>query len=140
MRKYKEDIEDSDSLREWVINSDDVSAPEGFTHNVMSRINLETIPPGLISGSFPGIRFRIVSLIVFSILILLTFLVPSIDRDALPSFLKWAPDLSGISLNLKFPDFQLFHVDLTLMYISIGVFMLVLLNIIIEKYIWSAKR
>lgn len=140
MRTHKDDLSESDYLREWIVNYEEQSAPEGFTHNVMSRIALETIHDRRLATSFPGPVFRIVALIVFSILILMAFLVPSIDSTSLPSFLLWLPDFSRISLNLNFPEFQLFNNDLTLMYISIGIFLIVLLNIFIERFRLSEKK
>jgi hypothetical protein len=104
----REKVPEFDLLKSY-IEPEIKEAPDGFTANVMSRIQLETLPV----RDKKGYSVPLISATVTGLFILIAFLIPESSIGiALPEVLK--------NIRITFPDIQWFtgfHFPAILMYV-----------------------
>lgn len=76
--KYQDDL-----LRQFINSGKSEKAPEGFTSGVMTRIQKETVPSSLVTGSAKRNLVPVISVAVTLILIAAAFLIPTDKTDPL---------------------------------------------------------
>lgn len=132
MKQFEEENGNMDLIREWARSTDDVRAPEGLTHNIMTRISLEPafIPRG--PGVTLGLPFRIISVTVFIILLALTLLTPHINPGIIDSIADRMPDFSTIG-PLKLADLSWINGYTHIIYIVSGLFMLLFIDSLLVR-------
>lgn len=134
MKEFKELHGESDIIRDWVKETGDVKAPEGFTHNLMTRINLDRIPSPAISKSPLGLPFKIGVVAAFALLFVMALLTPSVETSIYPGLLKYLPDTSRILSGIRLPDLSFMSAYSYVVYILLGILLLILIDSIFIRY------
>jgi len=139
MKKSEIENRNSDLIREWVRITPDVKAPEGLTHNVMTRIAMEPAVYAIQNRSAFGLPFRIVAGGSFIILLVLSLLTPRIDTSIINGFLGRIPNLDSLISGLNLADLPLVTLPRYFLYIIPGIFLLLLIDYIFQRYLPGRK-
>lgn len=137
---------DSDSMRDdfisnWIKESGDIKAPEGFTHNVMTRVNLEHGAAGSRSRSPFGLPFRIGSAVVFAILLIVSILSPQAESGSwLHKYIEMLPDFGRYRFSIPAPDLSFLAGYHFLVYILIASTILLLLDAIFIRRVLLREK
>lgn len=137
MKEY-DDTTSKDMVREWVTATPDVKAPQGFTHNLMTRINLEHIPSPSVTRGIISLQFKIWSSVAFVALLILSLTTPSIS-ESIPGMADLLSRISMPEYKFSLPQISLDGQYTYIMYIITGVSVFVLSDLIISRFI-STRR
>ena len=135
MKEYENS--ENDILKEWIESAGNDIAPDGFTEKVMNRIELVTAPSKAYSSPF-SFSFKVSSIVMLSVLILMTFLLAS------PVEYSWYTSISDKIGQLRFnlPELHEFGNLMGnfsyLLYISIGIFLVIISDSLISR-LFSVK-
>jgi hypothetical protein len=128
-----------DILREWIDKTGKDTAPSGFTEKIMARIEVEITPAQVYKNPI-SITFRLGALSVLSLLIILSVF------SAGSSELAWFDTISEkiSQLNISIPQLTEFGSLMSnfsfLIYISIGIFMVVLFDRVLSRIFNNKAR
>jgi len=139
MKKSEIENRNYDLIREWVRITPDVKAPEGLTHNVMTRIAMEPAVYAIQNRSSFGLPFRIVVGGSFIILLVLSLLTPRIDTSIINGFLGRVPKLDSLIPGFNLADLPLVTLSRYFLYIIPGIFLLLLIDYIFQRYLPGRK-
>lgn len=122
--EYKDDI-----LRKYILSEKRENAPEGFTSNVMTRIQLDSIPSVFSVKERKRNLVPYISVLITMVLIVAAMLMPDDQPDALSSpVISFIKDLRFTIPKLNF--FSIFHQNLpsVILYVIIGIIVLSLFD------------
>ena len=133
--KYKED-----NLRQYLDPEMIEKAPDGFTSNVMTRIQLEKQPSVVSHNMLRKHSVPVISGAVILLLLAAAFLIPGSESDsiALP-ILKLLKNIKTSFPEVNFSSVLSLTLPSVLMYVSIGIFVLTLFDRALERIFHREK-
>ncbi|MEZ4999670.1 MAG: hypothetical protein R2744_03000 [Bacteroidales bacterium] len=141
MKKSDSESRRDDFIADWIKDSGDIKAPEGFTHNVMTRVYLEPATGRSRSKNPFGLPFWIGSAMMFAVLLALSLFSPQSETGSwIGAQIDKFPDPGKLGLSLEPPDFSFLNGYDFLVYIVIASAMLVLLDAIFIRRVILRKK
>lgn len=116
-------------------------APEGFTEELLARIQAENAPRVVIRRNESNLKILLISGIVGAMLVISTALFPSTDKNSMISSV-WN---SLNNITLTFPDISFekspnFAFPELIIYLSIGIFMLYLFDLALNNLFHRERK
>ena len=102
----KSDLYNSDNIRDWVEVTGKDRAPDGFTQNVMSQINVEPVYSSTFYSNPISKTFKIGALIFVSVIVVLTITMPDSQSSILPN-LNFDFLHKFFTNNISFPEIDI---------------------------------
>ena len=130
-----------DFISGWIRENGDIKAPERFTHNIMTLVNLEQAHTSQKVRSPFGLPFRIGSIVIFALLLIISILSPQADSATwLQKFKDMLPETAKLGISIQAPDLSFLAGYDFLVYIIISATMLALLDAVFVRKVLLREK